>query len=227
MSRISAFVRLDFITVKAYFKPFILLLYGVMVAFMTYTSGGGSGLGIGLIVGMLYLSYPFAVGEKSNMDALYMTLSLARETVVAGRYLFVLVLNAINCIAVLIIALAVIFIKEGAVSSILIQEIISTAAVMLVLIIVIEALQLPIYFKFGYTKARFASLIPLCILMGGYAMLAIAMDGRGNDVNAIMNIAVLGNSNTAVATAFIVLGIALIVYVSYRLSVSFYKKRDF
>ena len=94
MNKLTAFIKLDFFTIKPYFTFKSILIYAVIAVFLSITSINiFSAVGFGLMMGTMFIGYPFAIGEKSNMDALYATLSVNRKTVVIGRYAFTLILN--------------------------------------------------------------------------------------------------------------------------------------
>lgn len=109
---------------------------------------------------------------KKNLliiDSLYTVLSIERKTVVSGRYLFTLVLNI--CFGLLAYAFSFI-------GSLLLQkEFNSNEALMVTIVVflvysIIQAIQLPIYFKLGYTKAKFIAYLPfigLFLLFMGFS----------------------------------------------------------
>ena len=222
MDKLLSFVRLDFITIKPYFTVKNLLIYAGVAVFLTTMSGNlSSGIGVGIMLGTLFISYPFVVGEKSNMDALYATLSLNRKTVVAGRYLFAI---AFNLCAVLF---SVVFATVGIMASGAFGfgtgagEILLAGILLAAIFIVIQAIQLPLFFKMGYTKAKFFSMVPIIALMTGYFVLMTASKDNGiiNQTESV-----LANLTSGV---FAVPVLLLICFLSYRLSLSFYKKREF
>ena len=78
MNRTLSFVRLDFITVKPYATLKNLIIFVAVALIMIISSGGGSSaIGILMVYAVLFSSYPFAVGEKNGIDALYVTLSIS------------------------------------------------------------------------------------------------------------------------------------------------------
>jgi hypothetical protein len=85
---------------------------------------------------------------------------------------------------------------------------------------------LPLLFKFGYAKARFLILIPVVILIAAGMAVAMVMltsdlpGGAFGLVRQLMN-------NSALFALLSVVILALLVFVSYRLSLSFYRKREF
>ncbi|MCL2080562.1 MAG: ABC-2 transporter permease [Oscillospiraceae bacterium] len=223
MSKLRAFVKLEFITVKPYFTAKNLLLYGVMVIFLTVMSADiSSGLSIGMMLATMFVGYPFVIGEKSNMDAMYTTLSVNKETVVLGRYIFTLLLNI--CTVLFAFAVSLISLLAAAVFGYGFQPSVNSGALFLMpaLFMAMQALQLPLYFKLGYSKAKFLSIIPFAALMAGYITFTGFFGGISGLDEMLNNIFADRFSYLIVCAAF-----AAIVLVSYRLSLVFYKKREF
>jgi len=225
MNKILSFVRLDFITVKPYFTVKNLLIFAVVAIFLTTMSGNvGSGMGVGIMLGTLFISYPFAVGEKSNMDALYATLSLNRKTVVAGRYLFALAFNL--CAVLLSIAFAVVgvFLSGAAGLGMGTGDVLLAGILLAAVFVVIQAIQLPFFFKMGYAKAKFFSMVPFVAIMAGYMVFMTASKDSGM-MNQIES--KLARLTSGALTGLAVLALMFICFLSYHLSLSFYKKREF
>lgn len=227
MTKPKSFVRLDFVTIKPYFTIKNLLIYACVAIFLTSTSGNiSAGLGVGMMLGTMFISYPFALGENNNMDALYTTMAIKRKTVVTGRYLFAFVLD-LCCIAFSFVFAAVGLITsrqihfEGNVDGI-----IQTIAVLAAVFILVQAIQLPIFFKFGYSKAKLFTLIPFCAIMVSYFIIT----GLSKKMLDLQNLIWFGdfiskNQVIVILAAIALLGI--LVYISYNLSLMFYKKREF
>jgi hypothetical protein len=184
-------------------------------------------VGVGFMLGTLFVSYPFAIGEKNGLDALYVTLSVNRKTVVLGRYLFVLALNLCAVLGSFVCASFGLF---AARSAGLFEsgwgggDSFSLIAAFVSLMIVIQIIQLPIFFKVGYTKAKFLSIVPFAALMAGFS--AFQRIAKGGGVDGLSGfLAAVSENKFAVPLATTVLVLA--VCVSYRLSLAFYKKRGF
>ncbi len=221
MNKLRAFVHLDFLTIKPYLTPRSLLIYLAVVLVLSFTSGDAmSGLSIGMMLGTLFVSYPFAIGEKSNMDALYVTLSVNRNTVVLGRYLFALALNVAAMAFAFILGTISVLAKRAFGLEIASND--SGVAILLVsaVFIFIQAVQLPLCFKLGYSKAKFFTLIPLAALAGFYGMILGGKQGGVFDLSSLMN---GGTTTLLLATA----ALCVIVILSYTLSKAFYAMREF
>ena len=224
MYNLREFVKLDYFTVKPYFTGKNLLIYGAMVLFLTIMSADiSAGIGIGMMLATMHTGYPFVAGEKCNMDALYVSLSVGKKTVVLGRYIFTLLLNI--CIVLVVVAFTMIVMLVYGILGNGFQ----TAAgggvllIMPALFMIMQAVQLPFYFKLGYAKAKFISIIPFAALMAGYMAFTGFLGGMSGLGEALNNIfAADWYAYLAAGVAFLV-----IVFASYRLSLAFYKKREF
>jgi hypothetical protein len=226
MTKLKSFVWLDFVTIKPYFTPTYIVLFAVMALFLTMVSGNiSSGIGVGMMLGTMFIGYPFALSEKSNMDALYATLSVNRKTVVLGRYMFALVFNV--CAMSLCFVLASVGLLGARVADFgnEVGEVLWIVLLLAVLFAVIQAIQLPLYFKFGYTKAKFLSLIPFVAIMAGYVAF-ISMGSDNGSLNNLNNV-LTEICNDGIVIVPVVLALFFIIFVSYRLSLVFYENRDF
>ncbi|MDR1193788.1 MAG: ABC-2 transporter permease [Peptococcaceae bacterium] len=227
MAKMTSFIRLDLITVKPYFTVKNLSIYAVVALFLTATSGNiSSGIGVGMMLSGMFTGYPFALGEKSNLDALYATLALNRQTVVLGRYLFTLALNLVAIIFSVALSSAGLLAAGILGSSIGSEGVMWSFLALAAIIIVIQAIQLPLYFKLGYSKAKFMSLMPFLFIMAFVAaLMALSENGKFTGVIADFIAIIMFNSNGL--ALFTVLALCLIVFLSYRLSLAFYQKREF
>ena len=90
----------------------------------------------------------------------------------------------------------------------------------------IQAVQLALYFKFGYTKARLLGTIPFLLLGAMYGV--IAASGAGNSTaSRILGFFMELAENTVLFAFVITAVLAGVVFISYCLSVKFYRKREF
>ena len=227
LGKLIAFIKLDFLTVKPYLTPRNLLLFAIAFGVMTVLSNSLSTVVvIGLLLGTVFLSYPFVIGEKSNMDALYVTLALNRKTVVLGRYLFTALIDllAVTLIGLLTILLMLLSTALGRSPSGDDYSIVVLIAS--VLFLSLQAIQLPIYFRFGYTKAKILNIMPYAVVgaaVGAYTSIvgygAMQPDGLDN--------LLVGSFGSAAVPMFLLSALLLACFVSYRLALASYRKRDF
>lgn len=226
MTKLRESIHLDYVTVKPYFTIKSMLVYAAIALFLTTMSASiTSGLGVGLMIATLFVSYPFALSEKNNLDALYATLSVNRKTVVQGRYIFTLLINiaAVLCACVLSAAGLLIAKAAGFSSGIGAGEgYLASILVLSAVFILVQAIQLPLFFKLGYAKAKILSVVPFAVLMLSFIVL-MTMRNIGTGLEAVIN--KLAASGMTIPVLVVVLAVAVLI--SYRLSVSFYDKREF
>lgn len=224
MNKILAFAKLDFQTVKPYMTIKNLVLSLVIFGFIGYGTGEPHMLiGMLMMYGFIYASYPFAVGDKNGIDALYATLPMTKRHIVFGRYVFALCLNI--CIAAS--ALAASAVLMGALGKeIMWVEILLTILICFILFSVLEAIQLPIYFRLGYARAKFLAYLPLAVFPAA-AVAASAIWGGGGALALVQNVFLWAEENLAAAAVLVSALWVLIMVISAMLSYSFYKKREF
>jgi hypothetical protein len=225
MNKAFSFTKLDFITVKPYLTMRTIILFAVMSLFFSVMNGNTMiAIGMGIIFAPMFLSYPFALGEKTNMDALYVTLDADRETVVIGRYLFALAIDFLAiafALAVGLIGSAIYVLMGNDAATISISPML--ILVLAAALILLEAIQLPIYFKMPYSKAKIVTITSLGIVGGLFGLIAGGIGGGLIDPAAFENI-----FTSPVLTVLIILAVlAIAVIISYSLSLKFYGKRDF
>ncbi|MCL2137338.1 MAG: ABC-2 transporter permease [Coriobacteriia bacterium] len=224
MNKVLSFIHLDFITVKPYLNLKNLCIFaGVALFMLVVNSSAGGAIGLVMAFAAIYASYPFAIGEKSNIDVLYTTLSISRNTVVLGRYLFALSLDILAGLSTFVLSFLVLTVMQKGFVAI---QALSTIPVMFFVFSVIQAVQLPVYFSLSYAKAKVIAYTPL-IVMSSAILLA---SNFINDALFLDKTVGLINWLAANFMATLVLGVVfwlIIMFVSYKVSVLLYRKRDF
>ena len=223
MSKTLQFVRLDFLTIKPYFTMKNILIFALTPLILMYYIGGASvANGIFMTYALTYVSYPFVLGEQCNIDALYAALSIPRRTVVLGRYLFALIFDVcagfVSCIYSFVTAK---LLGKGFSAS---ESIIVVIALLLTFSF-FQIIQIPIYFKLGYAKAKMLANMPFLVLA---ALLVISSSVFGSGAYRYVLSAIYWMERHQALTALV--GVSLwfgLLYLSYRLSVVYYSKRDF
>jgi hypothetical protein len=230
MNKTKAFVKLDFLTVKQYFKPAVILFYTAIMIFSVYTFGNFiGGIGYGMFISTMIMPYPFAIGEKCNIDTLYSSLAIRKKNVVLGRFLYTLLLNAVLFLFSGVCALVTLYIKNKELPEFSL-ELFLTLSVMIAVFIFIQTLQIPMFFKIGYTRAKLFSLIPMMIVTSiGTGLLAFVRHNEfdSNIGRFLLKIADFLGKNPTGVLVIVIAFILICLYVSYKISVSVYKRREF
>jgi hypothetical protein len=91
---------------------------------------------------------------------------------------------------------------------------------------VVQAVQLPLLFKYGYAKAKFFGLIPFIIIIALYSLI-MALSSQEDFLGTLVVLAEFMANNVALVSIATGLAVCLIIYISYRLALSFYRRREF
>ena len=221
MNKALSFVRLDFLTVKSYLKNSLILF--AVVALIVILSTGVSTIVVSVVMvfAALLAAYPFAIGEKNNIDALYPTLSINRRTVVLGRYLFALIVDICSGLFACLFAFAALTVMQKDFNA---WE--SLAAILIIFLVYsgLQSVQLPIFFKLGYMKAKILAYLPF---FGLFLLVFVFFNFLENSIKQVSVLFEWFAANPIVTVIFVMVVWLGIMLLSYKASLSFYSKRDF
>jgi len=222
MSKVKSFVKLDAITSKPYImeKSRIIFFVGAILFMFVISEGISGGLAVSVMFSNIFAGYPFA----AKLDALYASLAIDKKTVVMGRYLFSYGISILTTLVVFAIGLAIVPLSFGFLdfmacdccNAVAFGQMLTILAVIAVLQILLQSISLPVSFKWGDAGRMVFAIIPMLFLM---ALMRLSSIPAFADV--------LGSASGRVVTAVVGIGLAAAVYVSYRLSLRFYMKREF
>lgn len=217
MKDIKKIVNLDYISIKPYFtlKNLIIMIFLYLVYFFITSNPLTANSAI-LIFSIVYSSYPFLIGEEAGIDSLYRIFGIRSEKVVIGRYVFALVLFIFALLISIVFSTIFSFFVETAD----IREFLATSLAYLLVYLIFISLKYPLYFKFGYKKAKSISALTF-VLIGLLSFLVMALKDSLNDLFLFME------NNIFMTLLISLLLVLLIVFISIKVSQKFYKKRDF
>jgi len=225
-SNLKSFVKLDFLTARPGYSIGAMIFYVGLIITMTLILRSVVQT-VWLLMFFLnsFISLPFSLGERHNMDALYINLNVNRKTVVMGRYIYAMIIWA--CGVFLTFAIAGISLLLEHILDINIDAEISIwiAVALSIMLILTQAMQLPIYFKFSHTKSNLYTMIPYIGLMLGSMLLMTFMRGEEFVENLVEVLA--SPSQWGLVLAVVVVVVCAFVYGSYRLALKFYSTREF
>jgi ABC-type transport system involved in multi-copper enzyme maturation permease subunit len=232
MKAILAVFRLDCHTIRQYCSCKQFAIVAAMLLFLALCFRSGFTVtGLVMVYGLFYAMYPFAIGEKNQLDVLYATLPVSRREIVLGRYLFALAAHLIAA-AVAFLALTAVdfFVREEGSSLFFavgtgdsLPGNLVVLGVCFCLYTLITAIQFPVFFRVGYLKARVFSLLAVAfvcaVAVGSFVLLA--------DIPLMENFA----ARIRGYPGLILLGAVLlwggIQAVSVHVSARWYEKRSF
>lgn len=221
MKKVLSCVGLDVKLVKPYAKSVLFLLaLGIFMGLMFKSSETLSSYFMMMV--MLVMSYPFAVIDKNHLDVLYGTLSVSRKSIVIGRYVFVLILITVCGLLAFgsSLALSAIIGEE-----LIIPQLLVMLCALFMTVSLVVALQYPIYFKLGYTKAKMAAMIPLFIVFALIVMIPTLAKLANWNVSLTSLLEGLAQHTAALSIGALLTGMIFLTvscFVSYKL----YLKKD-
>ncbi len=217
MKDIAKIIKLDLISVRPYYTlKNLLILLGLGIFYASITKSVFFSYGVASMFIMLFSSYPFMVGEESGIDTLYATFGIKKEDVVLGRYIWGLILTLIGLVVGFILAfITTILIKED---FNLLENLLSILANFISLSIIIS-IQYPLYFKYGYKKAK-------TIISSMFISVMIIIFALSHFKDKLQ-----GFVDFIIHNPYLSLGIVLLIwifmyFVSIKISTNIYKKRD-
>lgn len=155
-------VKLDLMIVKKYWKEMVMT--GLILAVSI-------GLSMPLLLNMILflvsntlLSYPFIIQEKDNMDKFYSIIAVTKLDIVRSKYLSALLYMLVISVCLIPINVFVQGSIKGGNSMLTILLLLSMGVL---LYSVVAAIQIPCYFKWGYTKSKIITIVlPMAIGVG-------------------------------------------------------------
>lgn len=222
MDKIMKFVKLDFITIKPYMTLKNLLIYGGIIVVLAVANRTASmALMVVMWFSLIFSTYPFAVGDQNGIDALYMILGLERKLVVRGRYSFLILMDIMGVVLALVTYLVLALVLQEPFAWA--EALTSIAAIILVLSFG-QFFQYPIFFKNGYTKAKWLAYFPF-VLIGAASLLIINLGNAFPNMTENIVTFVEGNAGLSIIGLFVFW--VLTFTISYRISCKVYEKREF
>lgn len=205
--------KLDFFTMKSQLFAYLSLILVILMFEFMGSSVVLLGITSAWFVALMSTNI-FAIQEKNNLDRLYGSVSVKLNDIVLGRYVFVFLNYLISFVAVIVLHFGFAFFQNKALG---LTDIMLGFSLSLLVFSAITGMQMPMYFKMGYTKAKVLSMVPFSAVM---VLIAIP-----SFVPALSGIVEFMQSNQ---TALIVGGIlvsCIIQLLSYQIAVIAYRKR--
>ena len=161
MTAIYNMAKLDFYTTKSQNSMYLSLAMVLGLFALMGTSFTVLSITAAWFTALLSVNI-FTIQEKNDLDRLYASLSLRLEHMVAGRYLFLYA----GYFAALLLSILI-----GGASApwhqtpVRPEEIMTALCVSLLAFTLIAGVQLPVYFRLGYSRAKIWCLVPFLAVM--------------------------------------------------------------
>lgn len=162
MTTVFNMVKLDFFTLKSQFVvyltvPAIIGMFCMMNSSILHLSVTAAWL---ILIVNTNL---FAIQEKYGLERLYSSLAITKKIFILGRYLSTICNFVIAFVVSMVMSLSV-YAFNGRIMKV--YEVFSAFCLSLLVFSFVLAVQLPIYFRFGYSKGRYLSLLPFIAVFG-------------------------------------------------------------
>jgi len=183
-----------------------------------------------LLLGVyLLLVYANAFDYKYNAEIMLNSLPLGREQVVKAKYISALFFSLIIFIISLLVGVSVSLAGTSGATGLSGLIIIQFLFLSLFLLAIYLTIFFPIYFKFGYLKARWANFIALFVIFG-----LIGFTGRIDDASYVTTykamqqfMAILAGEGSFQACLVLFLISICLLYFSQKISISVYQRKEF
>ena len=214
MNGFMKMTKLDFITMKSQFWAYLSLFLIVILDWIM-----GSSVILLCVATSLFIalfSYTlFSLQEKNKLDRLYGSVSVSVKDIVLGRYVFVLLNFLLSLLAIIVLCFASALFQNEVLR---ITDVAVGISLSLLAFSIIIGIQMPMFFKWGYTKAKVWSLVPFIVV----TILIILAKPLLHTLSGIVKFLM---SNQSILLASGILASCIILFVSYRVSVVAYRKR--
>lgn len=205
--------KLDFFTMKSQ-----AVLYVIMVLIVSMFSIMDSSIIVSFITGAwftaLMASNIFVIQEKNNLNRLYGSVSVELKDIVLGRYIFAFSNYAISLVTVIVVSLIVSLFRDMFID---VPNILLGFSLSLLIFSIITGIQMPLFFKLGYTKAKIWAVVPFLVVML-LVIIPSFITVLSTFIQSVM-------SNRSMIIAVGIVASCVIQLISYKIAVIAYRKR--
>lgn len=212
----------DFLVMKKTLRYYVFLM--AVYSFFAFTGTFTYSIiaGFGVMLGSMAPMSAYAYDEQARWDRFAGATPVGRKGVVTARYLFAAILLLVGWVVASLVSLAVVHFGKAE-AAVWWEPLVVSALVCLVGLL-LDSMLLPVIFKFGSEKSRVISMIIFVSVFGGMALLSY-MDGYGS-----LDLSGLDRTFSALPPAVLlaapVVVILLLFWLSYRISVGIYLKKE-
>lgn len=215
------FIKKDFLYFRRNTRLFISMV-GLYLVFGLTMNNAGAMSGMISMLGLIFVLNSFTSDEAAHWDEYALSLPVNRRDVVRARYLVGLSLMLI-CLALVMISVSILCSFNR---SLVLSEELSISILTPILLLVISAVSMPLCYKYGVEKGRMAMmalmLLLFILLFGGLSLIQKSP--------SVLSKASFQSSGAELPLSFLLaaIGVSLLLYyISYRLSVNIYSRREF
>jgi hypothetical protein len=158
---ISAFTRLDLSSWFPRAQTTLTLLFVIAIGVLLPIPG--MAIVASAVVTSLMVSAPFLGDERGRLDTLYGVLPVSRHTVVVGRTLSIIAYYLVAAALATLVTVISTLMRGGRVEP---DLLLIAHAAALAFVGLSMALQVPVFFRIGYSRGRLMSYAPVFVVVG-------------------------------------------------------------
>ena len=159
-------------------------------------------------------TYGFLHNCVMHLDRLYGSVCVSLNEVVLGRYTFVFLNYFTSMVVIIILYLGFVLCRKATFD---VPDIMLGLGLSFLVFSTITGIQMPLFFKMGYTKAKLWSVIPFAVVM-----LLVVLPSFVSALSGILDFA---QSHKELFAFACILTSCIIQFVSYHIAVIFYRKQ--
>lgn len=183
----------------------------------------------GLVVNILAVTYMLVLGasaveDKNNSDIMLVSLPIKKSTIVFSKYMsvyfFAFYAVFINFLIYLIVNQFNLSIKVLPFTS-------DALFFSIIAVTLFCSITLPLIFKYGFLKSRVISIILFFVFISGGLSLVDNLSKNENSIFSQKIVNLLNTSSDIQIAVLISIPVVIVLFISYILSLNFYKNREF
>ena len=213
MTGVTRIAKLDFFIMKSQGISYlslvaVILLFGLMDSSITVLCITGAWF-IALMATNI-----FAIQEKNHLDRLYGSVCVSLNEVVLGRYTFVFLNYLATMFTIILLYLGFVLCREATFD---VSDIMLGLGLSFLVFSTITGIQMPLFFKMGYTKAKLWSFIPFAAVM-----LLVVLPAFVSALSGVLDFA---QSHKGIFAFACIVASCIIQFTSYHTAAIFYRKQ--
>ena len=220
MNRTLSATKLDFYAGKSMIRmSAILMIIAIVIGVVAH--GPEYGMILMMVFGVTSCGSVFSVHEKSHSDKLYGILPLKKSEMIAGRYLYALIIGTVYIVAAGIMGLMLWQIM-GANADMDTLTYWATLGLGFAYFCFAAGVSYPIFLKFTFAKAYVFTMIPMYII----AVLLLILTKKTNIVSDLGQIIIFFKDHVYLAPIFGILGGLILLTVSALIADLIYTRKE-
>ncbi len=224
MKVIKGLIIKDLLQLKSYKKTLFIF---ILIFFLSGLTQENINTTISTVILMITLAFgmfgiaSFNYDEQAKADSYILTLPISKKDVLLAKYLLIIILTIIGALIGIILSIIISFLLIHHIPNIL--TIITTSISYIFALGIIESLQIPCIYKWGAEKGR----LQLFVIVAVVALLLGAVVYIIKRFNYISKIQDILNSTVSYLPLLLLIIISFIYYISYKVSLKIYNKKEF